>query len=236
MENRFAEDLEVFQKWSLYDIVIHLNYMHHREMNSMLRACAGQVAHRLRVLDLGCGDGRMAIEGLKGLSVESYTGVDLSEEALATARGELPRICRDVKLLHCDLEHVLDQDWKEKPNFIIASYSLHHFPHDSAKRIIQKVSQVLAPRGVFFWIDLQRYEYETRQEYLDRFWRNHLPNWKALDESQKTSVIEHMSKADYPLTSNEKRNLVNNAGLVWRSTPYQTPEYACDIIGFGDPV
>lgn len=229
MEDQFSGDLEVFQQWSLYDMVIHFNYMRHREMNSMLRACARQLDRKLRVLDLGCGDGRMAIEGLKNLCIESYTGVDLSSDALVKARTELPEICRQVKLLHSDLEQVLGEDWNEKPNFIIASYSLHHFPHDSMNRIIQKIARVLEENGVFIWIDLQRYEFETRQEYLERFWRNHLPDWKALDDSQKTSVIEHMSGADYPLKSTEKRNLATTAGLLWRATPYQTAEYACDV-------
>ena len=52
-------------------------------------------AHPLRILDLGCGDSDFiarTLEAARGASiVESYTGVDLSEPALAISERNIER-------------------------------------------------------------------------------------------------------------------------------------------------
>ena len=62
-----AESREVqaiFERWTLYEKVIRSNYMRHQEMIRVIQQAVRQIDQPLRVLDLGCGDGWMASQGL----------------------------------------------------------------------------------------------------------------------------------------------------------------------------
>jgi SAM-dependent methyltransferase len=51
---------ELFREWDLYDRVTRANHMRHAEVEAAPRAALARRGDALRVLDLGCGDGRAA--------------------------------------------------------------------------------------------------------------------------------------------------------------------------------
>lgn len=221
MSNNVPEGAEIFADWSLYDKVIHFNFMYHREMGQVIRSSASTVQQPLRVLDLGCGDCRMGGEGLRGMSVANYVGVDLSQAALDAARSSLAPFDCPIELIHSDLAASLVQGFEPSPNLILASYSLHHYPHEELAASIVRLDEILSPGGVFIWIDIERLDQETRTEYLARFRREQLQAWHAFEDAEIDEVFAHMAEADYPLTAAEKLQLTTAAGFRLHSTPFQ---------------
>lgn len=114
----------------------------------------------LNVLELGCGIGNDAVGFLASPRVSSYTGTDISKEALAahgervaTARGARPDV--PYSLLEGDFVGLLKQ-WKARGagappvNFIYSYSSLHYFSSAEVTEIFTLVREILAPsRGVF---------------------------------------------------------------------------------------
>jgi ubiquinone/menaquinone biosynthesis C-methylase UbiE len=226
MSSNVPEGAEIFEDWSLYDKVIHFNFMQHREMGEVIRTIAGTTAQPLRVLDLGCGDGRMGGEGLRGMPVASYVGVDLSQAALEAARDRLAHLDCPIELRHSDLAAALLKSFEPSPNLILASYSLHHYHQAELAASMVRLEQILAPGGVFIWIDIERHEQETRAEFLARFHRQQLKAWHAFADAEIEEVFAHMCEADFPLTAVEKQQLTTSAGLKLQSTPFQDDCYA----------
>ena len=73
------------------------DYLEHRTLYEAVQSIIADRAqkHPLRILDLGCGDSdyiARVLEAAGGASVvESYTGVDLSEPALAISERNIQR-------------------------------------------------------------------------------------------------------------------------------------------------
>ena len=224
-----SEAAEIFHDWSLYDRVIHWDYMRHREMAAAIGASAAGLAAPLHALDLGCGDGRMARAGLRQARVASYVGVDLSAAALAAAPANLAPLACPVELREVELAVAVEQAFQPSPNFALASYSLHHYRADAVAEILTRLRGLLSPGGLFVWIDLERRAEETRAEYLERFWRDELSQWSAIRADEAREIIDHMASADFPLTSDEKQSLASAAGFRWRETPFRNAFYAADL-------
>ena len=94
-----------FNVWLTYKKVVLGDYMHHQDvaavLNRTLRKRFGSEA--FSVLDLGCGDCATLAPILSGLNVKSYTGVDLSQTALALARAQFTGVGYPVRLACGDL-------------------------------------------------------------------------------------------------------------------------------------
>lgn len=98
-----------------------------------------------QALDLGCGlglDSRFLRQ--QGFTVRS---VDQSREALAGGQ-KLGYINTPVQARLDNLDPQLFSP--QCFDFIVASLSLHYFPHDKTRQIINRVCQWLKPGGVFY--------------------------------------------------------------------------------------
>lgn len=105
-------------------------------------------SNRLRLLDLGCGNGNLAAwlatQGFKGY----YTGVDRSEGLLGQASGGSERIT----FLAADLSK---PDWlvdlPTQPFDLITCFAvLHHLPGEGMRvRLLREIKRLLAPDGEF---------------------------------------------------------------------------------------
>ncbi|MFA5128706.1 MAG: class I SAM-dependent methyltransferase [Patescibacteria group bacterium] len=97
-----------------------------------------------RVLDLGCGNGRL-YEVLKDKSID-YTGVDNSSELLDLAKKRWGENASRKFLLG----DAINLDWwkGEKYNVVFLIATLHHIPsRDLRKKVLENVGRVLAPNG-----------------------------------------------------------------------------------------
>lgn len=115
-----------------------------------LKTAVAHVARKLAerhstVLDLGCGYGRIASEFIgNGLS---YSGIDISEEAIRRARAGVPK----GKFFQGNLV-----EWTTRDQFdvVCVLYVFVHFVEDSQwLAVLEAALSRLTPRGVLFFAD-----------------------------------------------------------------------------------
>jgi ubiquinone/menaquinone biosynthesis C-methylase UbiE len=101
---------------------------------------AGRLPDGARVLDLGCGAGRVARHLADRFDV---TGVDISEEQLRLARANAP----GASFRHCDFTRL------ELPegsfDAVTALYSFVHAPREEHAALLGRIARWLKPGGLF---------------------------------------------------------------------------------------
>jgi len=113
-----------------------------------------------RVLDLGCGYGRIAAPFID--NGWRYTGVDVSPDALEQARDSHP----DAEFLEKDL-----LEWKPKQEFdlVLALYVLVHFVDDKQwAKFAQHAFNAVAPGGLMIIADHFPAERQSAPHYVAR--------------------------------------------------------------------
>ena len=99
-----------------------------------------------RVLDVGCGDGRLTTLVLDAYPESVATLVDMSPPMLAAAarrfEGDPP-----VTLVAHDFDRKLPFD--EPFDAVITSLAVHHAPADRKRALYSEMAQLLTPGGVF---------------------------------------------------------------------------------------
>ncbi|MEO5841166.1 MAG: class I SAM-dependent methyltransferase [Acidimicrobiales bacterium] len=123
---------------------------HRREGEDVL---AGDLADALpgRVLDLGCGDGRLASIVLDAYPDSRAVCVDMSTTMLGAAAerfGDDHRVTLQ--------QHNLDQPLRVEGPFdaIVSSFAIHHVSDDRKHALYGEIAALLAPGGVLCNLDL----------------------------------------------------------------------------------
>lgn len=227
------QSAEIFADWSLYDKVIHFDYMRHQQMARVISTVAASRPQPLAVLDLGCGDGRMAAAGLQGCQVESYVGIDLSAAALEAARKHLAPLQCTLDLRQMDIEAGLMQPFNAAPNLVLASYSLHHYQYDALPALLNRLAEVVHADSVLIWIDLERKEQESREQCVVRYAEEQLSAWSSIASSEKEEIKSHMIAADFPLSARERQQLIANAGFRHLTSFIHDATYSADAYAIG---
>jgi len=96
-----------------------------------------------QVLDLCCGNGRLAPELCK--IAQSYVGVDVSTELLELALRRYKHL-PNASFVHCDARHLIDSLPRERFDLILRNYtSLGYFCWDSEVEMLKQCSMVASP-------------------------------------------------------------------------------------------
>jgi SAM-dependent methyltransferase len=99
------------------------------------------------ILDLGCGPGAMAAELDEG-SYRSYTGVDISDVAIAKARARTAGTSRAAKNRYCQGDILLYQP-DQRYDVIVFGDSIYYLAHHQIHRTLMRYAQHLKEDGVF---------------------------------------------------------------------------------------
>jgi ubiquinone/menaquinone biosynthesis C-methylase UbiE len=112
-----------------------------------------RLSRGIRMLDAGCGRGRI-LERLAELYPRSrFVGMDLSADAIAYARGQASRASRDnVEFVAADLSHFDTTAEPESFDFITTFDAIH----DQARplNVLKGIQRALKPDGVYLMQDI----------------------------------------------------------------------------------
>lgn len=107
-----------------------------------------------RVLDVGTGTGRLAIEFARGIPDVEVIGLDLSDVALELARDNVRRsqVSLRVSFERGDAEDIPFEE--DAFDLVISSNTLHLIKNPV--KMLDEIHRVLKPEGTFFISDLRR--------------------------------------------------------------------------------
>jgi len=225
--------VEIFNSWDLYKNIVLNNWMRHEQMAQFIHKSSTGL--QLKVLDLGCGDGQMARQGLCDCQIEKYVGIDLSQDALdhlkrAGGLGPNPQTVLG------DIQESIQQLPDQSFDLVLASYSLHHFQSDQKLVVLKEIRRILSPKGLFLWIDIACLEEEDRSGYLSRIEHEIESKWILMPPKHREDAIEHIFHHDFPekqswmiqaweKSSETLRPSPSNIQLNRRSVGYRDPFY-----------
>ena len=168
---------------------------------------------RYRLLDLGCGNARYLAPCLQQSPPALYEGVDLSEAALAEARGYLAGLPDSVvTLTHGDLLEVVEATGKTW-DVIFTGFAVHHLTPADKVRFFQAVGRCLAEKGWLILVDVVREENQSREDYLDGYLKCMRDNWVKVPPDQLEEACTHVHDHDYPEYFSTLQEMAAAAGL-----------------------
>jgi SAM-dependent methyltransferase len=227
--------VELFRGWELYDRITRANHMRHAETEAAVRAVLARRAGALHILDLGCGDGRVAADVLSRSRVVGYVGIDLSPGALELhGRRPAPGSCPgevERRLVCGDLAEALAALPVGGFDLVLAGFSLHHFPTDRKAGILDDIARVLAPGGWFIWTDTYRREGESREAFLDRLFVEVRTTWVAATPDEREQFVSHIGEFDHPEPWSWMTARLAARGLTSAAVLYQDEFYVSFLVG-----
>lgn len=132
---------------------------------------------RLRLLDLGCGDG-FFVERFNPRSADELVLVDGSPEMLEAARKRLKASsCSNIQYLHSSFQQLMERDpLPGRFDFIFSSLAIHHLSAKDKVRLYNYIYQHLEGNGVFIIYDvvlapsepLEAWYIASWQEFIER--------------------------------------------------------------------
>jgi SAM-dependent methyltransferase len=137
----------------------------------------GHLLPALRVADLGCGEGYLALEATRWAKL--VVGVDVSERVLDAARALAQiRNIRNITFKKGEIEELPLEDGSM--DVALLSQALHHAK--DPVRAIAEASRILAPGGTLLLLDLKSHKEEWVKKLGDK--------WMGFDEDSLRKMMK----------------------------------------------
>jgi tRNA (cmo5U34)-methyltransferase len=168
VKQHFNQEAEKFDR-----IILQLIPYYQQMLNALILAIPFDKQCDLRVLDLGCGTGTVALNVLQTFPHAQVTCLDFSEQMIEMAKAKL----KDFDHVHYLVQDFRDCNFSNPYHVVVSSLALHHLVTDEEKRVFyQKIHDGLLPGGCFYNADvvlassdhLQRINLDRWQEYMLR--------------------------------------------------------------------
>src|SRR3954454_821220 len=224
-EEQFARD------WRTYAKLVDHDYVFHREVYAMLHRVLAELAGPFRFLDLACGDARGVVGALRGTAVAHYHGVDLSLPALEMARAAVEALGCPVELDHRDFVAAM-ADRPEPADVVWIGLSLHHLQPPDKLTILREARGVLGGQGQLLLYEPTCRDGEDRAGYLERFAGTHRPLWTALSDGEWTTILDHVTRCDFPETASGWPALGRAAGFASLEELFVAPTDLYRMFGY----
>jgi cyclopropane fatty-acyl-phospholipid synthase-like methyltransferase len=227
-----SEIREFFDAQETYVTVIRENYLQHREIvHWVLACCKRRFGHPIRILELGCGDAYLVSRLIEDIAVASYTGIDLSANALDSARASLSERVPDVTLIQGDIVAEI-RSIRGVYDLILAGYMLHHLQHAVKAKVLSALSSRVAMDGILILYDVTMAEGDTRETYHERSLAHFDAHWSALSRGQFGEVRKHILAYDFPESREGWIALAETHGLGHKAFAWLDPEHFFSIMEF----
>ena len=213
MREEVKEKLRNLVRRNYEEISENFNLTRKKEIWPEIRQVADKIKDGDRVLDLGCGNGRL-LEALKDKKIK-YLGMDASESLIKKARLNYPGYEFTVQdILDLKLEKI------EKYNYIFCLAVLQHIPSQELRvEVLKEIKKLLIPGGEIvisnwnLWQSKKHFPLIVKNYFIKIFGQSKL-DFGDLIFSWKNSRGEEISQRYYhAFTKNELRLLIKKAGL-----------------------
>lgn len=155
---------------------------------------------RLKVLDLGCGNGRFGrYLHDKGYRLE-YVGVDGNERLLNLARKSLGEVAQ-VSLIRSEVEAVGGLVERGSCEVVVAMGLVHHLPSGRARMGLMKKAALMVKPGGMLVVSLWQFMADKRQKKKVVAWNDTRKSGFGIDESE-------LEEGDWLLSWQNKEGLV----------------------------
>lgn len=163
IKQHFEEEASEFDR-----IIVSLIPDYTRMVDALVAAIPFERTAPIRVIDLGCGTGTVALNILETFSNAQVTCLDVADNMITMARTKLARYPQ-VHWLAGDFE-IFDANGTY--DAVVSSLALHHLATDDDKRrFYRRIYGALNPGGVFYNADIVLASSEFLQAIYMRQWR-----------------------------------------------------------------
>ncbi len=213
------DSTKIFAKnWRIYQEILEHNYMFHRDFSEQIKKILEESfsSSPIDVLDSGCGDAYMLSKLLNVYSIQSFTGYDMSAQALKVAARNLESLNTDVQLIEGPMELSIRQETKSF-HLIYSSFAIHHLSDAEKQNLLANFYHKLAKDGILIIIDILRNPTLSREEYLEEYITHISTQWNKISDDDKELIFDHMRNFDFPATNSEFTHWVEEAGFKIQS-------------------
>ncbi|MBU1131819.1 class I SAM-dependent methyltransferase [Patescibacteria group bacterium] len=130
-----------------------------------------------KILDAGCGNGRLLGNKKLKIKKENYFGIDFSENLIAEAQRKFP----GYKFAMVDILNLSDKV-NERFDVVFMISSLNHFPKEKHSAVIKSVKKVLAPGGKIFLVNWNLWNILRKKSVWRKSGKIKLPDFKKFKD------------------------------------------------------
>jgi tRNA (cmo5U34)-methyltransferase len=174
---------------------------------------------RLRVLDLGCGDGLFVQELLQSCKVEKVVLLDGSGEMLASAQKRLAGV-NGLEFVRASFQELHEGDplVGQEFDFIFSSLAIHHLILEQKGQIYSYAFNHLAPTGLFLNYDIvmaPTQELEAWSMFLWRLWIEGHPDQEGAARLRDIPEKYKANSDNIPDSLDAQLDLLREIGFGW---------------------
>ena len=141
MQNPIDPTQIFIRNWEIYQKIIHENYMKHTELAAHSQVYFNQLSLQqpIKLLDIGCGDAHQISKQLKDLNLSSYTGYDLSAQAIEFAKENVKNLNAACDFQVGYMEDLIKKD-QQTYTALYSSFAIHHLSDEMKNDFIHMVA------------------------------------------------------------------------------------------------
>lgn len=206
---------KIFVKnWSIYKKIIENDNMSHEAGYSKLKKIImDEIPGPFSFVDLACGDAHYSSIILEETNAKTYTGLDISEQALSFARDNFSGSQIESNFIRADFINFAEHIEKEA-DVIWVGFSVHHLDTTKKLEFMSNVREVLADGGIFMLYEPILLEGEDLGQYYLRFKKTFDKYWRGLDTEESEYLLEHVRETERPETTHDWIALGKEAGFA----------------------
>jgi tRNA (cmo5U34)-methyltransferase len=210
------------------DLILRLIPRYDEMIDAMIAAIPFPPSQALRVIDLGCGTGTVALRVKQQFPNARITCLDLAENMLALARAKLAR----YDGIQFEQGDFLSHPFTGPYDAAVSSLALHHLQTDDDKRnFYRRLYAALAPGGFFWTADAALGATPAlNQMYMEK-WKEFMR--RSMTEAQIEERFAKDAQEDRPARLADHFRWMKEAGFVAPEAVWKY--FYCGVYGAHKP-